>query len=261
MYQLIATGNLERVEQWGDVVVRRPEPSALWKLPTELPHVSAHFTDGSWHAPKKLMEGWEVSYGGMKLWVKPTSFRHMGIFPEQISNWEWLRTVAKPGMRALNLFGYTGAATVTLAQLGVDVTHVDASKSTVQWASENAARNGVQARWIVDDVLAFLKREVRRGSTYDIVLLDPPIFGRGSKGQIWRLERDITELLDLVRQVLSQKPVAVLYSGYATILTPDVFARLCEESFGIEGQCIELSVRESSTGKSLQSGFSVRTQF
>ncbi len=261
MYQLLATGGLERVEQWGDVVVRRPEPSALWHMPNDLPPVHAHFSDGKWHAPSALMDGWEVSYGDMNLWVKPTSFRHMGVFPEQLENWEWLRRVAKPGMRALNLFGYTGAATVALAQAGAEVTHVDASKSTVQWASENAARNGVQARWMVDDVLAFLKREVRRGSKYDIVLLDPPIFGRGSKGQIWRLERDITDLLQLVRDVLSDRRVAVLYSGYATTLTPDVFGRLCEEFFEIEGRCIELSVRESFTGKALQSGFSVRTQF
>lgn len=261
MYQLLVTGDLDRVEQWGEVIVRRPEPSALWKLSPGAPKPAAYFVDGAWKASEALLRGWEVSYGGMKLWVKPTSFRHMGVFPEQLENWEWLRGVAKPGMRALNLFGYTGAATVALAQLGVDVTHVDASKSTVQWASENAARNSVQARWIVDDVLAFLKREIRRGSTYDIVLLDPPIFGRGSKGQIWRLERDVVELLDLVRQVLSAKPVAVLYSGYATTLTPDVFGRLCEEAFGVEGQCIQLSVAESLTGKSLQSGFSIRTQF
>lgn len=274
-YQLLATGDGKRLEQFGPVILSRPEPNALWPIdPKESVWQSAEgvFTEKEgWQIDEKLKDGWNASIDGLSLRIKPTPFRHVGVFPEQAGNWQWLRKIihntstGKNKLRVLSLFAYTGAASIIAAKKGAEVCQVEASTGTINWAKENAALNHIAPdaiRWIVDDVPKFCKREMRRDKKYDLIILDPPVFGRGPKGEIWRLEKHLALLLETLRDLYSEKPIGLLLSFYATSLYPGAVLRLCQESLGsifpnlhIE----ELQIIEKKSGKALPCGFSIRS--
>jgi 23S rRNA (cytosine1962-C5)-methyltransferase len=271
-YELLDSGNGLRLERFGQHTVVRPDPSVLWD-PASPKHPAwinpdAQFTDTEnekWRLRKpQLQDGWEVNLLDFRMLIKPTPFRHVGLFPEQAANWEWLQKVCRGGKaKVLNLFGYTGAASIAAAKAGALVTHVDSSKGTVYWASENAKRSKVEnIRWIVDDVQKFVAREVRRGAKYDVIILDPPVFGRGAKGEIWRLEEDLPELLMTLNQLLSEKPAGFLLNFYATTLYPESMLRLTEQALKgmIPVELQSLCLQETESGKLLQSGYSVRSK-
>ena len=239
-YELIDSGEEEKLERYGAYVLARPDPQALW--PKQLPESEWKKADawyertgkeGKWHTRKDLPKEWRVSFGGLTFIVRPTSFKHVGLFPEQLPNWQWIdstirangSTVSAP--KVLNLFAYTGGATLAAAAAGAEVVHLDASKTAVQWAKENAAASGLSEksiRFIVDDALAFVKKELKRGSRYDGILLDPPAFGHGPKDELWKIEEHLLPLLELCKELLSEHPLFFLVNGYASGYSPLAFA-------------------------------------
>ncbi|HSI20829.1 MAG TPA: class I SAM-dependent methyltransferase [Verrucomicrobiae bacterium] len=276
-YELIDSGNGLRLERFGQHTIVRPDPSVLWQ-PTTPSHPAwinpdATFVDTEkerWRLRKpQLANGWEVSFeGGAKVLVRPTPFRHVGVFPEQEANWAWLRSKLKRAdkPKVLNLFGYTGVASIIAAQAGALVTHVDSSKSTVFWASDNAKRSALGEkgiRWMVDDVQKFVKRELRRGATYDLIIMDPPVFGRGAKGEVWRLEEHLGPLLTDIASLLSPNPIGFCLNFYATSLYPEAVARLTQEALGDRTGDLglySLCLGESESGKALPTGYCVRSE-
>lgn len=234
-YEVIDTGEGEKLERWGDILLQRPDPQAiwpkqdigLWRKADARYHRSAR-GGGEWEFLHKLPERWIVSYGNLRFYVRPTGFKHTGLFPEQAVNWDWMTGLIKAAQRpikVLNLFGYTGGATVACAGAGAAVTHVDAAKGMVSWAGENAELTGVdktKTRWIVDDTLKFVQREQRRGNAYDGILMDPPSFGRGPGGEVWKLEDELFSLVKECAGVLSEAPLFFLISSYTTGLQPAV---------------------------------------
>lgn len=268
-YELLDSGDNEKLERFGTVIIRRPETQALWaKRRNELwadAHATFTFKDkkGSWQIQKKVPDSWTVVRTGLPLIARLTSFKHTGIFPEQSSNWEWLTQVVRPEMKVLNLFGYTGAATVTVALAGASITHVDASKQSLDWAHENARLSSVgedKIRWILDDALAFAKREARRGASYEGIILDPPAFGRGAKGEVWKIEEDLPALLAALKEIFSDKPGSFfLINGYAAGYAPRSFAQAVESTFGeTNGECGELFIQESASERVIPAGIYVR---
>lgn len=268
-YELLDSGDNEKLERFGEVIIARPETQALWKKQKpelwEGAHATFAFKDkkGSWQIQKKVPGSWTVVRTGLPLIARLTSFKHTGIFPEQSSNWEWLTQVVRPEMKVLNLFGYTGAATVTAALAGASVTHVDASKQSLDWAHENARLSHVgedKIRWMLDDALAFVKREARRGAQYDGIILDPPAFGRGAKGEVWKIEEDFPLLLEELKKIFSDKPGSFfLVNGYAAGYAPRAFAQAVESTFGeVSGECGELFIQESSSTRVIPAGIYVR---
>lgn len=274
-YELLDSGENMKLERFGDIVVARPETQALWaKRRPELwkeAHAEFAFRDkkGSWTVKKPVPESWPVAWKGARLLARLTGFKHTGIFPEQAPNWQWLEERVKTlGERqeltsVLNLFGYTGVASVVAAQAGAFVTHVDASKQSLDWAHENARLSGVSEesiRWILDDALAFAKREARRGASYDGIILDPPAFGRGAKGEVWKIEEDLPKLLETLKEILSTKPGSFfLLNGYAAGYSPRAFAQAVESAFGeTGGECGELLIQESSSERVIPAGIYVR---
>ena len=229
-YELLDSGNGQKLERYGSVLLQRPEPEALWlpalpekewKKAAAVFKPSAEENGGHWDILEDLPKRWPLSYGALKCWVQTSASRHVGVFPEQAGEWDWIsRQVKSAGrkIKVLNLFGYTGMATLAALQAGASVTHVDASKKVVAWASENQAFSGLgdkPVRWIVDDVLKFVQREARRGNGYDGIILDPPKFGRGPKGEVWEFYRLIPHLLQDCKAVLSQKPCFIILTAYA----------------------------------------------
>lgn len=226
-YELLDGGAGTKLERFGPYTFVRPEPQAIWQpsLPARAwAAASAVFDDqngGHWQYRRELPERWAMRYKQLKFWAQPTPFRHLGVFPEQASHWDWTSRLIEAAGRpinVLNLFGYTGLASLAAAAAGASVTHVDASKKTVAWARENQALSGLERRpirWIVDDALKFAKREARRGARYDGMILDPPPFGRGPKGEVWRLEEALPDLLGQCRAILSQSPLFVVLTAYA----------------------------------------------
>ena len=197
-FALLDSGRFEKCERFGDVVMIRPEPQALWEIGGEKTWDEAHLAykrqgrEGEWNVRKTVPESWNIRWEDLMFRIRPTSFKHTGLFPEQASNWAWIRENVKPGMKVLNMFGYTGGATLAAASAGAEVTHLDASKPVVTWGKENAELSGLSAkpiRWIVDDAQAFVAREIRRGNMYDMIFMDPPAFGRGPEGELWQLRR------------------------------------------------------------------------
>lgn len=282
-YELLDSGNNEKLERFGTVIIRRPETQALWaKRRDELwndTHAIFTFKDkkGSWQILKTIPDSWVVVRTGLPLIARLTSFKHTGIFPEQSSNWEWLSSRIKdfvspsgnsdlrsPNIpNVLNLFGYTGAATVTAAQAGAFVTHVDASKQSLDWAHENAKLSNIpedKIRWMLDDALSFVKREVRRGAKYDGIILDPPAFGRGAKGEVWKIEEGLPKLLEALKEILSENPGSFfLLNGYAAGYAPRSFAQAVESVFGeVSGESGELYIQESTGGRVVPTGIYVR---
>lgn len=233
-YEVLDTGDGMKLERWGRIILSRPDPQVIW--PKSRPelwskadaqyHRSAK-GGGEWEFLKKLPERWTVKYGSLEFYVHPTNFKHTGLFPEQAVNWDWMQGLirARGECRVLNLFGYTGGATMACAAAGAHVTHVDAAKGMVQWAGENRALSKIDetsVRWIVDDAIKFVEREIRRGNRYDGILMDPPSYGRGPKGEIWKLEDELYGLVDKCAGVLSDHPLFVLVNSYTTGLQPAV---------------------------------------
>ena len=274
-YELIDSGGEEKLERFGEVVLARPDPQALWekKLATSdwglaNGKYEREGKDGKWKLDKSdLSKGWPVEFGGLKFLIKPTSFKHTGLFPEQLSNWQWLALSIVEGGReisVLNIFGYTGGATLAAAAAGANVTHVDASKTAVAWARENAKLSGLEEkpiRWITEDALTFLKREIKRGVKYDAVVMDPPAFGHGPGGEVWKFEEHFLELLKLVEQLLSEKPLFVLINGYAAGYSPLAFAYNLEsfvKKFGGSIEYGDLAIAESNSNRILPCGIFAR---
>lgn len=211
-YALLDSGEFEKLERFGDVIFVRPEPQAIWAKSNEADWDAAHAVyrrngqDGEWDFLKDVPESWEMRWNDLAFHIQPTSFKHTGLFPEQAGNWEYIRATVKPGMKVLNLFGYTGGATLAALSVGGEVVHVDASKPVVTWARENTELSGLAdkpVRWIVDDVMKFVGREVKRGNHYDMIVMDPPAFGHGPDGEMWQFEDDLPHLLHLCASILN----------------------------------------------------------
>ena len=271
-YELVDSGLEEKLERFGDVVLARPDPQALWLKGREEEWNGAagrferEGKDGKWTG-KSLPKSWEMDFGGLKFLIKPTSFKHTGLFPEQLSNWQWGSDLVKNAgreVKVLNIFGYTGGATLAMAAAGAGVTHVDASKTAVTWARENAKLSGLEdkpVRWITEDAVTFLKREVNRGNKYDAIIMDPPAFGHGPAGEVWKFEEHFLELLALVRQVLSEQPLFVLVNGYAAGYSPLAFAYNLQSFVDKKGGAIEygdISIAESRGERVLPAGIFAR---
>ena len=270
-YELLDSGENMKLERFGKIIVARPETQALWKRqkPELWNNVNAVFAfrdkKGGWDVRTKVPETWELSWHDTHFTAALTGFKHTGIFPEQAPNWQWAKErIAKLEQpKVLNLFGYTGIASVVAAQAGALVTHVDASKQSLDWAHDNARRSGVgedKIRWLLDDALAFVKREVRRGAQYDGIILDPPAFGRGAKGEVWKIEEALPELLEALKVLFSGKPGSFfLINGYAAGYAPRAFAQAVESTFGeTDGECGELFIQESSEDRVIPAGIYVR---
>ena len=244
-YEVIATGNGEKLERWGDVYLLRPDPQVIWESSMDMkkfPKLNAHYKrestgGGRWEILKKYPESWVINYKNLKFKIKPMGFKHTGLFPEQAVNWDRMIDLVKSANRpinALNLFAYTGGASVALASAGASVTHVDASKGMVERARENMALSGLAncpVRYIVDDCFKFVQREIRRGKKYDCIILDPSSCGRGPNGEMWKIENDLFGFLKECNKVLSDNPLFVLINSYTTGLQASVLKNLLQLSF------------------------------
>ncbi|MDD3831177.1 MAG: class I SAM-dependent methyltransferase [Clostridia bacterium] len=239
-YSVIATGDYEKLERWGDVILLRPDPQVLWHWSQDrqaLPRPHAHYHrsatgGGSWEYLSTIPEEWTVSWGELTFMVKPMGFKHTGLFPEQAVNWQKMIELIKGANRpisVLNLFGYTGGATVACAYAGASVCHVDSAKNMVERAGLNVKLSNLMdrtVRYIVEDCKKYVIREIKRGHKYDAIIMDPPSYGRGANGEIWKIEDDLFDFVCLCRQVLSDKPLFVLINSYTTGLQPTVIANL-----------------------------------
>ena len=243
-YKILDTSSEEKLEDWNGVKLIRPDPQIIWKTPKNeslWKSADGHYHrsssgGGSWdYKNSKPKDSWTMSYGNLKFKIKPTGFKHTGLFPEQAVNWDFMRNKIRECGRevnVLNLFAYTGGATLACAEAGASVCHVDASKGMTQWAKENAQASGVadgDVRWIVDDCLKFVQREIRRGNSYDIVILDPPSYGRGPKGEVWHLEDSLYDFMLTVEKVLSDEPIAVILNSYTTGLSASVMKYILDD--------------------------------
>ena len=269
-YELLDSGDGEKLERYGNVIFRRPDPQALWSKNLNIQEWNkAHASfnregkKGDWNLKKGIPERWQIEFGGLKLWIRPTSFKHTGLFQEQSVNWDWMREkINKRGgeVRVLNLFGYTGGASLACAQAGASVVHVDGSKVAIQWGKDNAQASGLAEkpiRWLLDDARAFVKREIKRGNKYDGILLDPPAFGHGPKKELWKIEDHLPELLKLCSEILSDKPLFFLINGYASGYSSIAYENNLKqllEKFGGNFEKGELAIEESQTGRLLPCG-------
>ncbi|MEI6528121.1 MAG: class I SAM-dependent methyltransferase [bacterium] len=232
-YELIDSGDGEKLERYGAYVLRRPDPQALWKKSlTDAEWKAANYSfiregdSGRWKTKEGLPKEWSIEMDKLKFLIKPTAFKHTGLFPENQPNWNWIQEKISKKLQAdklqtvkvLNLFGYTGGASLAAASAGAEVVHVDGSKSAITWAKQNAEASGLsdkKIRWIEDDARKFVQREIKRGNKYDAIIMDPPAFGHGAKNELWKIEDDFTNLLELCSQILSDKPLFVLVNGYS----------------------------------------------
>ena len=237
-YELLDCSGGERLERWGNVVLIRPDPQVIWNTPKEHPlwhradarYVRSKEGGGHWECRRQLPEAWNINYKDLQFKISPTGFKHTGLFPEQAVNWDMMRekiTGAGISIKVLNLFAYTGGATLAAASAGASVCHVDAAKGMVHWARENAELSSLAERpirWIVDDCAKFVEREIRRGNTYDAIIMDPPSYGRGPGGEVWKLEDQIYDLVKLCTGVLSDEPLFFLLNSYTTGLSASAMA-------------------------------------
>ena len=240
-YELLDCGSGEKLERWGDKLLVRPDPQAIWNTPRRhhgWKHPDGRYLrssagGGSWEKGR-LPGQWQVRYKNLTFQVKPMNFKHTGLFPEQAVNWEFAQEQIKRAGRpvsVLNLFAYTGAASVVCAAAGASVCHVDAAKGMVQWARENARASGLEEapiRWIVDDCAKFVEREIRRGRRYDAIIMDPPSYGRGPTGEVWKLEDNLYPFVELCAGVLSDEPLFIIINSYTTGLAPSVLTYILE---------------------------------
>ena len=242
-YEVLDTGDGEKLERWGNVILRRPDPQTIWPKADESLWNRAdavyHRSErggGSWEFRKTLPERWTIRRKELRFHVRPTGFKHTGLFPEQAANWDWMgkliRESGRKDLKVLNLFGYTGGATLACAAAGARVTHVDAAKGMVQWAKENRELSGLPetaCRWIVEDALIFVRREIRRGNAYDGILMDPPSYGRGPSGEVWKLENELYGLVETCSRALSEEPVFFLINSYTTGFQASVLSNMMEK--------------------------------
>ena len=274
-YEVIDTSGGEKLERWGDYILVRPDPQVIWNTP----RLDKHWTqkNGHYHRSSKgggeweffhLPQEWSIHYKELTFHLKPFSFKHTGLFPEQAVNWDWFSSMIRERNRpvkVLNLFAYTGGATLAAAKAGAAVTHVDASKGMVNWAKENAAASGLSdapIRWLVDDCVKFVEREIRRGNTYDAIIMDPPSYGRGPKGEIWKIEESIFPFLRMTAQLLSKDACFMLINSYTTGLQPAVLSYLLNTvvtpQFGGHVEAGEIGLPVSSNALTLPCGASGR---
>lgn len=271
-YKLIDATDGFRLESWGDVILVRPDPQVVWKLPQKSPlwhkaHAVYHRSSaggGQWEYKKSFPQQWNINYEDLKFKVSPTGFKHTGLFPEQATNWDEYKrliTAADRPISVLNLFSYTGGATLACAKAGAKVCHVDASKGMVQWARDNAALSGMSdypIRWIVDDCIKFVQREIRRGNKYDGIIMDPPSYGRGPNGEVWKLEDNIYELMELCSQLLSDDPLFVAVNSYTTGVSPSsmeyMLNALVKPKHGGVVTADEIGLTVQATGSALACG-------
>lgn len=235
-YELIDADNGERLERWGDIILIRPDPQIIWNEGHnddrwKSAHAVYHRSNsggGYWESLKKVPDVWSIKYNDLTFRLKPMGFKHTGLFPEQAVNWSLAQKLIKEANReisVLNLFAYTGGATIACLNAGAKVTHVDASKGMVSWAKENANASGLSdkpVRWLVDDCMKFVKREIRRGNKYDAIIMDPPSYGRGPNGEVWKLEQQLSELLTDVGKILSDDPLFFFLNSYTGGLSPTI---------------------------------------
>jgi 23S rRNA (cytosine1962-C5)-methyltransferase len=263
-YELIDSGDGEKLERFGAYVLRRPDPQALWAKRTPTLWDDAHLTfrrgegkTGSWQAKGEVPEQWQTELEGIKMWVKPTPFKHTGVFPEQSSNWKWLKeTVGDKKISVLNLFAYTGGATIACAVAGAEVTHVDSSKGVVTWAHENADLNDVgdKIRWIVDDAVKFVERELKRGKRYDGIIMDPPSFAGGKDS--WKLEEDFVYFINQCKKLLSEDALFFLINGYASGFSATTYKNNILDLGDVESG--ELAISEKDSPRVLPAGIFAR---
>ena len=263
-YEVLDTSSGEKLERWGDYILVRPDPQVIWDTPHD--HAGWSHKNGHYHRSAKgggeweffdLPQEWTIHYRELTFHLKPFSFKHTGLFPEQAVNWDWFSRIVREAHRpakVLNLFAYTGGATVSAAAAGASVTHVDASKGMVTWAKENAVSSGLgdaPIRWLVDDCVKFVEREIRRGNKYDGIIMDPPSYGRGPKGEIWKIEESVFPFIELCSKLLSDDALFLLINSYTTGLQPAVLSYMLNtvltKRFGgqVEAEEIGLPVTES----------------
>ncbi len=279
-YELLDSGDGEKLERYGDFILCRPDPQALWKknLATDVwERADANFVrvgeKGAWKKGKDLPSSWHIDFGGIKMNITPSAFKHTGLFPEQLPNWEWMEKIVndyklkvnkEEEINVLNLFGYTGGASLVCAKAGAKVTHVDASKASIGDARLNAEISGLKdapIRWMLDDALEFVKKEVKRGKKYDGIIMDPPAFGRSPTGKVWKLEESFGELLDECMKLMSDKPLFFLVNGYASGYSAIAYGNnLAEvkEKFGGEIEIGELTIEETESKRLLPAGIFAR---
>ena len=279
-YEVISTSGGEKLERWGDYTLVRPDPQVIWNTPKYNPswkHFNGHYHrsskgGGEWEF-KNLPEEWSIHYEELTFNLKPFAFKHTGLFPEQAVNWDWFSDIIKEELsnkpdrtfKVLNLFAYTGGATLSAAKAGASVTHVDASKGMVTWAKENAISSGLgdaPIRWLVDDCVKFVEREIRRGNKYDGIIMDPPSYGRGPKGEIWKIEDSVFPFIELTTQLLSEDSAFFLINSYTTGLQPAVLSYMLntciKPKFGGEVVSDEIGLPVSENGLVLPCGASGR---
>ncbi len=245
-YEILDMANGEKLERWKDVVLVRPDPQIIWKnksFPEKWKNVNAKYTrsntgGGHWDYNKKVPQSWQVKYKNLTFNIKPMGFKHTGLFPEQAVNWDWMIDKiqnANREIKVLNLFAYTGGATVACSYAGASVCHVDSSKGMTTWAKENIESSGLgnrPVRFIVDDVVKFVNREIRRGNKYDAIIMDPPSYGRGANGEVWKFEENISDLVELCGKVLSDKPLFFLINSYTTGISSTVLENILKLTVG-----------------------------
>ncbi len=271
-YELLDCSDGERLERWGDVILIRPDPQIIWKDSQTAPewntaharYIRSDKGGGAWDYRRKLPESWQIKYRDLTFLVKPTGFKHTGLFPEQAVNWDYCTELIKGANRpinVLNLFAYTGGATLACAAAGASVCHCDAVKGMVDWARTNAKLSGLSdkpIRWIVDDANKFIKREIRRGTRYDGIILDPPSYGRGTNGEMWKLEDSIFGLMQDITELLSDKPLFLLLNSYTTGLSASVMSYLLHmtvgKRFDIDIISEEIGIPVKKTGMPLPCG-------
>ena len=279
-YEVIDTSSGEKLERWGDYILLRPDPQVIWDTKREHPLYKK--LNGHYHRSTKgggeweffdLPTEWSINYKDLTFNLKPFSFKHTGLFPEQATNWDWFSSIIKREkarnqereIKVLNLFAYTGGATLAAAKAGAHVTHVDASKGMVAWAKENAISSGLKdapIRWLVDDCVKFVEREIRRGNKYDAIIMDPPSYGRGPKGETWKIEEAVFPLINICADILKSEPLFFLINSYTTGLQPAVLSYMLNtvlvERFGGKVEADEIGLPVSSNGLILPCGASGR---
>lgn len=262
-FEVLDVGDGMKLERWGRYVLARPDPQVIW--PKAQPGIwqKADATyqrsggGGQWEFRNQLPDRWNIRYRGLQFYVRPTGFKHTGLFPEQAANWDWMRgrLTGRKESKVLNLFAYTGGATLACAAAGAQVTHVDASKGMTQWARENGTLSGLSEanfRYIIEDAVRFVQREIRRGSRYDGILMDPPSYGRGPTGEVWKLEDELFRLVTLAAQLLSDRPAFFLINGYTTGFQPLVLRNIMDRAItsriGGASEADEIALPVSSGG-------------
>lgn len=264
-YEILDMANGEKLERWKDVILARPDPQIIWKektFPEKWKQTNARYHrsstgGGSWEYEKKMPSSWKIGYKNLTFQIKPMGFKHTGLFPEQAVNWDWMMDkIAKANrpIRVLNLFAYTGGATVACLAAGASVCHVDSSKGMVTWAKENVAASGLadkSVRYIIDDVNKFVNREIRRGNQYDAIIMDPPSYGRGTNGEVWKFEENIDDLVNLCTKVLSDNPLFFLINSYTTGISSTVLADILQMAIPKKGMVSAGEIGLPMTGSQL----------